>query len=150
MPVRRVALIVTCVASLGVTGAAQAQQRQPSSYSDDGKVSFQSGILPKKPKAGPPDVPAPPMAWPRLDAGAVLCRTEADLDRLAARHSGEEDDGPVDCQVIRNMTAITILQRRGPGKAEVKTTSGQVGTVGWTNAFLPEKAPAATRTSAAR
>ncbi len=147
---RKLVLRAACLALPLVTATAQAQQAPP----DNGKISFQSGALIKKPKAGPPDVPAPPQAWPRLDAGAVVCRTEADLDRLAARHSGEGADGPVDCQLIHNTTAIAIVSRHGPGKTEVRLTSGlgsQVGTTGWTNTFLPEKAPASlTRTSVTR
>jgi hypothetical protein len=139
-------LIVTCLAGLGLAASAQAQA--PTPPPDNGKISFQSALVPRKPKAGLPDVAAPPQAWPRLDAGAVLCKTEDDLDRLAARHAGEASGGPVDCQIIRDMTAITILQRVGPGKEEVQLTSGKVGTTGWTNAWLPEKAPTPTRASA--
>ncbi len=146
----RFALITAALAGLALAGAAKAHAQAVQLNDGNDKVSFQSGALMKKQKQALPDVPAPPLAWPRLDPGAALCRTEADLDRLAARHAGEDSGGPVDCQIIRNMTAISILQRRGPGKAEVKTTSGQVGTVGWTNAFLPDKAPATTRASAAR
>lgn len=140
----RLALVAACLAGLGLAGAARAQPAPPP---DDGKISFQSGIRTRAPKAGAPDVPAPPQAWPRLEPGAIVCRTESDLDRLAARHTGEATSGPVDCQVIRDVTAVTILQRRGPGKEEVRFTSGKVGTVMWTNAWLPEKAPAAARTS---
>jgi hypothetical protein len=100
------------------------------------------GLLLKKPKPGLPDVKAQPLAWPRLDPGAVLCRSEADLARLAARRSGEAVDGPVDCQIIRAATAISIVQRKGPGRAEVRTSDPRAdGVTGWTDAWLPEKAP---------
>ena len=138
----RLVLIAACVAGLGTTAAAQTPP------DDNGNISFQSGLLLKKPKPGLPDVKAPPQAWPRLDPGARLCRTEFDLDRLAARHNGEDVDGPINCQVIRDPTAITITQRLGPGKTEVKLTSGQVGTTGWTDAWLPEKAPVSARSAA--
>ncbi|MBS0643546.1 MAG: hypothetical protein JSS43_27100 [Proteobacteria bacterium] len=142
--IHRLAPIAACLAGLSLASAAQAQTAP---LDDGGKLSFQSGLLMRKAKPTAPDVPAPPQAWPRLEAGAIVCRTESDLDRLAARHNGESAGGPVDCQVLRDVTAITILQRRGPAKQEVQFTSGKVGTVGWTNAWLPEKAPAATRTS---
>jgi hypothetical protein len=125
----RVALVVACLGALAVAGPGRAQ------------TAFQSGLLRKTPKAGLPDVPAPPQAWPRLDPGSVVCNSEDDLERLAARHSGETVSGPIDCQVIQNPTAIKILQRIGPGKQQVQFTSGKVGTVGWTDAWLPEKAP---------
>jgi hypothetical protein len=107
------------------------------------------GFLPKKPGPGLPDVKAQPQAWPRLDPGAVLCRTEADLDRLAARHRREPVDGPVDCQVIRATTAISIVQRKGPGKTEIKgsDTRGTAAS-GWTDAWLPDKAPGGTNAAA--
>ena len=145
MPVRSNLLIATaCIAICGLANTALAQTPPP----DNGKVSFQSGILPKKPKPGPPDVPAPPQAWPRLEPGAVLCKTEDDLDRLAARHTGEGGGGPVDCQVIHIATAIAIVQRLSPAKTEVRLTSGKAGTVGWTDAWLPERPPpSATRAS---
>jgi hypothetical protein len=99
------------------------------------------GILIKKPKPGAPDVKPQPLAWPRLDPGAVLCRSEADLNRLARRRAGEAADGPVDCQIVRAATAITIVQRKGPGQTEVKATDPKISDLGWTDAWLPEKAP---------
>jgi len=140
--IRRVALIAA-----GLSGLVIAWQAMAQSVGND-KVTFQSALIAKKPKSGLPDVPAPPQAWPRLDAGAILCSTEDDLDRLAARQAGQAVGGPVDCQMMQNMTAVTILQRKGPGKEEVKLTSGKVGTTGWTNAWLPDKSPAPTRTAA--
>jgi hypothetical protein len=115
--------------------------------SSDSDVSFDAGaLLPKKPKPGLPDVKAQPLAWPRLDPGAVLCRTEADLEKLAARRSGEVVSGSIDCQIIRAATAISIVQRKGPGKAEVKISDAKAdGTSGWTDAWLPDKAPVSAR-----
>jgi hypothetical protein len=117
---------------------------------NDSNISFASGLLAKKPKPGLPDVKAQPLAWPRLDPGAVLCRTEGDLDRLGARRRGEAVDGPVDCNIIRAATAISVLMRKGPGRVEVKTTDPKVDAVtGWTDAWLPEKGPSGA-TSASR
>jgi len=111
-------------------------------YAQDSNVFLNApGFLPKKPKPGLPDVKSQPAAWPRLDPGAVLCRTESDLDRLAARRRGEQVEGPVDCKVIRVPTAISIVQRSRPGLTEVQTTDAQAGGVGWTDVWLPERAP---------
>jgi hypothetical protein len=99
------------------------------------------GLLIKKPKPGPPDVRSQPLPWPRLDAGAVLCRSEGDLLRLADRRRGEVVDGPVDCQVLHAATPITIVQRKGPGLTEVQTADPKSGGSGWTDAFLPPKSP---------
>jgi hypothetical protein len=55
------------------------------------------GFLPDKRAAAPPPPRGTPTVWPRLDPGAVLCRTEADLDRhaanMTARVSGGDTQG---------------------------------------------------------
>lgn len=110
---------------------------------DDSHVRLDApGLLPKKARPGLPDVKAQPQAWPRLDRGAVICRSESDMSRLAARRRGEVVDGQVDCQIVRGPTAIAILQRKGPGMTEVRTSDPSAGGTGWTDAWLPDKAPA--------
>jgi hypothetical protein len=142
----RMLLVGACLGTLALATPVNAQQ--PPSNSD---ITFDPGALGvKKPKAGLPDVRAQPLAWPRLDPGAVLCRTEADLQRLAARRAGETVDGTVDCQIIRTPTAISIVQREGPGRVEVQISGGKAGSSsGWTDAWLPAKAPSGA-TSASR
>lgn len=75
--------------------------------------------------------------WPRLDPGAVLCKTEADLQRLAASRRGESGPRP-NCQLIQTPTAIAIVKRTGLGQTEVSVTD-QNGLDGWTDAYLPDK-----------
>ena len=99
------------------------------------------GFTSRPPPPRPPDVRSAPLAWPRLDPGAPLCRSEADLQRLAARRQGEPVDGPTDCRIITTPTAVTIIERRGPGSTHVRLTDAQTIT-GWTNVWLPDKAPA--------
>jgi hypothetical protein len=133
----RILLIGACVGALAITTPASAQQPP-----NDSNVSFDAGgLLPKKTKPSAlPDVKAQPLAWPRLDPGAVLCRTEADLAKLGARRSGESVEGPIDCQIIRAATPVSIVQRKGPGQVEVTITGSKTDAVtGWTNAWLPEK-----------
>lgn len=138
-------LITAGLATLSVAVPAGAQP------SNDGNISLNApGLLIKKPKPGLPDVKSQPQAWPRLDPGAVLCRSEADLNRLAQRRSGEVVDGPVDCQIIRTPTAITIVQRAAPGRTEVRTSDAQASGSGWTDAWLPEKAPRGATSAATR
>lgn len=106
------------------------------------KVSLDApGLLPKKPKPGPPPVKSNPAPWPRLDSGAVLCRTPADLARLAARRSGRSGGGPVDCRIITQPTPITIVHREGLGRTEVHITGKGPDATGWTDVWLPHNPP---------
>jgi hypothetical protein len=77
--------------------------------------------------------------WPRLDPGAVLCKTEGDLQRLAEFRRGVPGDRP-NCQLIQTPTAIAIVRRSGFGRTEV-SLNAQQGSDGWTDAWLPERAP---------
>ncbi len=109
------------------------------------QITFDApGVLVKPPPPGPPEVRAQPLAWPRLDRGAVLCRTEEDLQRLAANRRGGPGGGTVDCRIISQPTAIQIVQRKGPGRTEVQVTAARgqkTGETGWTDVWLPDKAP---------
>ena len=97
-----------------------------------------------------PDISAYPAqrglseAWPRLDPGAILCRTQEDLQRYAdnirAELAGSQASGGADCVRITVRTAITILDRAGPGATHVRLTK-EPDRTGWTDAFLPSKAP---------
>src|SRR5271154_1862582 len=97
---RRMLMIVACLG--GFAAPASAQPVDSNIFSRGG------GPTVRKPRPALPEVKAQPLAWPRLDPGAVLCRSEADLIRLAQRRSGEVADGPVDCQVVRVAIGITI------------------------------------------
>ncbi len=142
-PISRIVTIAACLGVLVLAGPVSAQPSQtPPAPPDDSNVSFDSPFLVKKKgKDGAPEVKAQPLAWPRLDAGSVLCRTEEDLTRLAARRIGQTVSGNVDCKVIRLATPITIVERKGPGRTEVTTTDPAAGGPGWTDAWLPAKAP---------
>ena len=117
-------------------GAAAVRAQPPSNVALD-----MPEFLKQKAKPGLPDVKAQPLAWPRLDRGSALCRTETDLSRLAARRSGDESAGPADCHIVQGATAVTIVQRKGPGRTQVQIT-GAGNETGWTDVWLPEKAPA--------
>ena len=132
-------LSLLCLACAGIavlTSAAVAQDTDK-----DPKVKLDAGgLLIKPPKPGAPEVKPAPLAWPRLDRGAPLCRTEADLERLAANRTGGAGGGPADCRVITAPTGIDIVQRKAPGRTLVQV-SGQPTNAGWTDVWLPEKAP---------
>jgi hypothetical protein len=97
-------------------------------------------LVPQKKKQGLPEIRTTAAPWPRLDPGAVFCRTEDDLVRLAANRSGTGGGGTVDCRIVNTPIPIEIVERRGPGRTEVQV-KGQPDTVGWTDAWLPEKSP---------
>ena len=61
----------------------------------------------KKAPAPPPPLRSQPTVWPRLDPGAVLCRTSDDLDRYAANMTARASGGDTqaaDCQIIAQPT----------------------------------------------
>ena len=101
------------------------------------------GILLQK-KAPPPPAPrAPPTVWPRLDPGAVFCRTEDDLARHASNMTARVSGGgsvPADCRIIASPVGIQILSRQGPGSTQVKLT-GPGNVTGWTDVWLPDRPP---------
>ena len=115
---------------------ASAQVRPPP---DDSNINLGGILKQHAPKEGPPpSVPAPPGAWPRLDPGSVICRSQDDLQRRAALMRGEQVSPP-DCQPISQPTAIKILERATPGATEVQITSNSE--TGWTDAWLPANPP---------
>lgn len=95
-------------------------------------------VVVPKPKFDSSTVPSQANAWPRLDPGAVFCKTEADLQRLAASRRGEPGERP-NCQLIHTPTPISIVKRAGLGQTEV-TLTDQNGLDGWTDAYLPDRA----------
>jgi hypothetical protein len=96
-------------------------------------------IVVAKPKFDRAPVASRPDVWPRLDPGAIFCKTEADLQRLAAFRRGEQVERP-NCQLIHTPTAIAIVRRAGPGRTEVSLTDKN-GLDGWTDVWLPERVP---------
>ncbi len=101
------------------------------------------GLTGQKNRDQLPPVRAQPTVWPRLDPGAVLCRTEDDLDRHASNMTARVSGGgtiPADCRIIGQPTGIQILSRQGQGRTEVRLNTPD-GATGWTDAWLPDKAP---------
>jgi hypothetical protein len=129
----RLGMLATPLLCVSVLAAAQVKPP------DDSNVNY-GGILRQKhgSEAPPPPVAAPPAAWPRLDPGSVICRSQDDLQRRAALMRGEQTAAP-DCQPISQPTAIKILDRAGPGATEVQITSNSQ--TGWTDAWLPTNPP---------
>ncbi|MBN8907525.1 MAG: hypothetical protein J0H99_13055, partial [Rhodospirillales bacterium] len=88
MPRFRCPLVLPAVAALAVLAAALPLAAQAQNVILDAPALF-----PKKQKQGLPEVRVTAAPWPRLDPGAVFCRSEADLARLAANRSGSGGGG---------------------------------------------------------
>jgi hypothetical protein len=102
------------------------------------------------PQRTPPQSPAPtpPPAvlkpWPRLDAGALLCKSRDDLLRyqtqVADGASAATARKTSDCRAIEKQTGIQILDTEGPSRTQIATTDEPRKT-GWTNTYLPSTLP---------
>jgi len=108
----------------------------------------QGGGQQQTPQKSTTPAPAPvtivPEPWPRLDVGALFCKSREDLVRYQMKLAGDPAaaaPGPApDCRVVRKQTAIQILDRDGPSRTQVVTTDAAKQT-GWTNAYLPPTPP---------
>ena len=83
----------------------------PAMADNDNIIFDAPGILQKGAKKGLPDVKPSPLAWPRLDPGAALCRSADDLTRLAANRARTEGGGPADCRIVQVPTAVKCWLR---------------------------------------
>ena len=98
---------------------------------------------PQAPAAATPLTSAP-APWPRLEAGAKLCRTLGDLQRLSAVEAGAEAGAAARCHLMPRMVGVTIVSRSGPGATQVQLLSADAE-IGWTDVYLPDRAaPGAT------
>jgi hypothetical protein len=96
----------------------------------------------RAPTTRPQQAPrAPTEAWPRLDPGAMLCRSEDALkayqEAVATASADAPAALPADCSRVLQRMPISIVQRDGPSRVEVKSSSG----TGWTDAWLPATPP---------
>ena len=130
------------VLAFAATGAA-AQMPTYNGGSGHGQSAGQGWANAPKRQAPPPEVKMAPEPWPRLDPGAVFCRTEVDLRQHLAAVSARLDGGagmpePTGCRLIRARTGVAVVSRGGPAQTQVKLSDAAAET-GWTDAFLPEK-----------
>jgi hypothetical protein len=130
-------MALLCAVAMG--GEASAQLRGRNNAPNSGGTSDD---LP--PSVPPPLSTLPPrrgVAGPKLSPGAVVCRSEFDLEQRAAVNSrrlqGDLDAGnPLEnCQMITQDRGVEIVARHGMGKTEVKLKPS--GEVGWTDSYMP-------------
>jgi hypothetical protein len=98
----------------------------------------------------PQQSPAPttlflPEIWPRLEEGALICKSRDDLVtyqmQIAAASGATTPPGQApDCHTIRKQTGIQILAHDGPSRTQIVTTDVSKETW-WTNSYLPSTPP---------
>jgi hypothetical protein len=92
----------------------------------------------------PMDMPNVPEIWPRLENGALICKSRDDLVRYQTQTangaSGATAGQAPECHIIRKQTGIQILARDGPSRTQIVTTDESKET-GWTNSYLPSTPP---------
>jgi hypothetical protein len=107
-------------------------------------------------QAAKPAAPATPTIvaepWPRLDIGAILCKSRDDLVRFQTPGPNDPNDAAVhqapECLLIQQRTAIRILDRDGASRTHVVSTDAAQLT-GWTNVYLPAARPTSVATPGA-
>src|SRR6201988_5045397 len=84
----------------------------------------------QSPQQSPQRSPAPttpflPEIWPRLEEGALICKSRDDLVRyqtqIAHGSSATTPGQAPDCHTIRKQTGIQILAHDGPSRTQVVT-----------------------------
>ena len=98
---------------------------------------------PQKRSPAPTPLPPVPEIWPRLEDGAVICKSRDDLVKYQTQiaNSKSATAGQAsDCHTIRKQTGIQILDHDGSSRTQIVTTDASKET-GWTNSYLPSTPP---------
>ena len=129
--------LVTGLAVLCVAGAASAQISGGGGRGGgSGKNDHAADLPPPL-----PEIKGQPDPRQRLDPGALLCATEAQLRQhqqaVAARLGGSFAPEPKGCRIVRATVAVSVVGRDGPAATEVNLP-GATPPVGWTDSRLRE------------
>ena len=139
-PWRRLAMALVLL--LGAMAAAQAQIGR----GHGGRQKDQQQTPQQSPQQSPAPTPpaAVPEPWPRLDVGAILCKSRDDLvkyqTQIADGASAATAGRTSGCHAIGKQTGIQILDSDGPSRTQIVTT-GESKEAGWTNTYLPSTPP---------
>jgi hypothetical protein len=91
-----------------------------------------------------PTTPFLPEIWPRLEEGALICKSRDDLVRyqtqIANGSSATQPGQAPECHTVRKQTGIQILAHDGPSRTQIVTTDESQETW-WTNSYLPSTPP---------
>jgi hypothetical protein len=100
--------------------------------------------------AAPEPPPVAPEPWPRLDIGAILCKSHDDLVAYQMQETPDPNDAAPhrqpNCSIVQKRTGIQILDRDGPSRTHV-VSAGDTKQTGWTNAYLPSTPPTTVATA---
>jgi hypothetical protein len=142
-PARRLwRMLATALLLLGAVASAHAQIGR----GHGGQQKDQQETPQRTPQQSPVPTPPPavPEPWPRLDAGALLCKSRDALVRyqtqVADGASATTAIKTSDCRAIEKQIGIQILDSDGPSRTQVVTTDESKQT-GWTNTYLPSTPP---------
>jgi hypothetical protein len=134
-------VLLAAAPALAQSGGGPPDAGQPGGIHQRGR-SNTGGNKPANPPL--PPIKAAPEPWPRLDPGAMLCRSKDALkqyqEAMATATGDEQPPIPADCARVLVPTPISIVQRDGPSRVEVKSTKPPERD-GWTDAWLPDKQP---------
>jgi hypothetical protein len=107
---------------------------------------------PAEPAVKPKELEAVREPWPRLEAGALLCKSRDDLvkyqTKIADGANTATAEQSLDCHKLRKQTGIQILDHDGPSRTQVVTTEKSKET-GWTNTYLPATPPQSAKSTGA-
>ena len=112
-----------------------------------GEIGRNSNAGADVPGGGAADMPAlKPVQVPRqrLDAGALLCHTEAQLKQhqaaIMARLAGREAPEAGGCHIVGETIAVSVVSQDGPAAVQVQT-AGDTPALGWTDAVIRDSDP---------
>ena len=136
-------MVATCAIMVSTTAptAALAQNRsRSSSPAPRSGTGEQDELPPSVPPPIPTLAPTRGISGPRIEAGAVLCKTPEDLQHRAdvnrRRVEGVPDAGDplVGCHLVGEARAVEVLSREGMGRVQVRLKAN--AEVGWTDAYI--------------
>jgi len=138
-------LVVTVLAAAAVGSVCVPALAQSASDGSSGQAAGSGrrhrGAQNGAPGKGAALIPMVPQPDPRqrLDVGALVCPTEADLQQheaaLEARLDGHDAPEPADCRLVQATTPVTVVDRHGQAATEVRLP-GQPEQLAWTDAVV--------------
>ena len=137
MVVATCAMLVLTTAPAAALAQGRSRNSSPAPRSGTGE---QEELPPSVPPPVPTLAPSRGISGPRIEAGAVLCKTPQDLQHRAEvnrrRVEGVPDAGDplAGCHLLGEVRAVEVLSREGLGRVQVRVKAN--AEVGWTDAYI--------------